>query len=223
MIARGRRCRVRPSFAGTSGDRDELPGGFDDDGLRIWLIVPAPNGARCLEVPADAPLWQEFRSAVSTERLNRPSANRKRPRSISRGFQSIRGAICGAVGAAESSTRHRHACGPVGGQPARAPLVREPPWLDHVLDAADLSAPRLMRVAVQPSLELSVAVVSGRPWNNPHRLSLSRVPRSTRSPYDAPPRFVIRPARSALFVSRSMNSCSLSAMGTMTSVVSGCR
>ena len=112
------------------------------------LIVAAPNGARCLEVPADAPLWQEFRSAVSTERLNRPSANRKRPRSISRVFQSIRGAIRGSVGAAESSTRHRHACGPVGGQPARAPLVREPPWLGHVLDAADLSAPRRMRVAV---------------------------------------------------------------------------
>ena len=114
------------------------------------MIVPAPNGARCLEVPADAPLWQEFRSAVSTGRLNRPSANRKRPRSISRGFQSIRGAIRGAVGAAELSTRHRHACGPVGRQPARAPVVREPPWLDHVLDAADLSAPRRMRVAVYP-------------------------------------------------------------------------
>ena len=116
--------------------------------FRTSMIVPAPNGARCLEVPADAPLWQEFRSAVSTERLNRPSANRKRSRSISRVFQSIRGAIRGSVGAAESSTRHRHACGPVGGQPARAPLVREPPWLGHVLDAADLSAPRRMRVAV---------------------------------------------------------------------------
>ena len=148
MIARSRRCPVRRSFAGTSGDRDELRGRFHGDALRTPMIVPAPNGARCLEVPADAPLWQEFRSAVSTERLNRPSANRKRPRSISRGFQSIRGAIRGSVGAAESSTRHRHACGPVGGQPARAPLVRELPWLGHVLDAADLSAPRRMRVAV---------------------------------------------------------------------------
>ena len=91
--------------------------------FRTSMIVPAPNGARCLEVPADAPLWQEFRSAVSTERLNRPSANRKRPRSISRVFQSIRGAIRGSVGAAESSTRHRHACGPVGGPPT-SPLVR---------------------------------------------------------------------------------------------------
>ena len=77
------------------------------------MIVPAPDGARCLEVPADAPLWQEFRFAVSTERLNRPSANRKRRSSISRGLQSIRGAIRGSVGAAESSTRHRHA-GAVG-------------------------------------------------------------------------------------------------------------
>ena len=94
-----------------SGDSDELPGGFHDDGLRMRGIVPAPNGARYLEVPADAPLWQEFRSAVSTEQLNRLSANRKRPRSIFGGFQSIRGAICGALGAAESSTRHRHAGG----------------------------------------------------------------------------------------------------------------
>ena len=135
-------------FSRRSDDPEELPPSCRDDGFWRPMIVPAPNGARCLEVPADAPLWQEFRSAVSTERLNRPSANRKRPRSISRGFQSIRGAILGSVGAAESSTRHRHACGPVGGQPARAPLVREPPWLGHVLDAADLSAPRRMRVAV---------------------------------------------------------------------------
>ena len=63
----------------------------------------------------------------------------------------------------------------------------------------------------------------GRSGKNPHRLSLSRVSRPTRSPYDAPPRFVICAAGSVLFVSRSMNSCSPSAMGTMTSVVSGCR
>ena len=34
-------------------------------------------------VPADTPRWQEFPSAVSTEQSNRPSTDRKRPRSIS--------------------------------------------------------------------------------------------------------------------------------------------
>ena len=58
MIARSRRCRVRPSFAGTSGDRDELPGGFDGDGLRMRLIVPAAHvtvmgTSRPIEIPGE--------------------------------------------------------------------------------------------------------------------------------------------------------------------------
>ena len=65
-----RRClvvgdaRCRPVSRG-SGDPGEVPHGGDGDPFRQSMIVPAPNGARCLEVPADAPLWQEFRSAAS--------------------------------------------------------------------------------------------------------------------------------------------------------------
>ena len=65
------------------------------------------------------------------------------------------------LSATVSSTRHRDACGLAGGQLARAPLVGEPAWLGHVLDASDMSACRGVGVAVKPRRELSVAIVCG--------------------------------------------------------------
>ena len=48
-------------------------------------------------VPTDAPRWQEFPAEISTERSSRPSAGRKRPRSISRVSPSICAALGGRV------------------------------------------------------------------------------------------------------------------------------
>lgn len=43
MVARSRRYPVRSGAARTARNRDEIGGGFHDDGLRTPMIVPAPN------------------------------------------------------------------------------------------------------------------------------------------------------------------------------------
>ena len=122
--------------------------------FRLRVIVPAPNVTRCPVVRSERPGGKTSRPQSALKgRAGRQRTGSDRHQSLECSIvsaaRSARGAYRpGAARAAGGSTRHRHVCGPVGGQPSRAPLVGESAWLGHVFDVSKESAPWRMGVTI---------------------------------------------------------------------------